>query len=206
VTVAAFSQSDLYRAVLRFIVQCMLAVTGLPLGLAVICVYIVLFAINDEEFPRSVLAIYWFIVFSYVVASRISVRDFLRNHMSSKPAGDPVGAQVTANAAERFKVDTCVPISSDKAVRPTDIMGASKRIAELIFRAAAARFSPSATFSIMRFGNVLGSSGSVIPLEMATKVMRRILSSDCAREAAAIMLRAAGIALPKSEPATTAPS
>jgi FlaA1/EpsC-like NDP-sugar epimerase len=403
VTIAAFSMSDLYRAVIRFIDQRMLAVTGLTLALAVICVYVVLFAINDEVFPRSVLAIYWFIVFSYVVASRITVRNFLRNHMSRKPAGDPVaiygagesgaqlaltmrsgneyrpvcffdekhvlndrtiaglrvfhtdrlvemvnalcirsviiaiptvsparlrdimqrmaeagvttkilsrlmdladdsisapesiralkfedllgrapvpprvdlfgrcvrartvlvtgaggsigselcrqivtlaparlhlldhsefalytikqellsrfpdlkieahlgsvcnaalierilqesrvdtiyhaaaykhvplveaniveglrnnvlGAQVIANAAERFKVDTCVLISSDKAVRPTNIMGASKRIAELIFQAAAARFAPHTTFCMVRFGNVLGSSGSVIPL------------------------------------------
>jgi FlaA1/EpsC-like NDP-sugar epimerase len=403
VTIAAFSLSDLYRAVIRFIDQRMLAVTGLTLGLAVICVYIVLFAINDEKFPRSVLAIYWFIAFSYVVASRISVRNFLRNHMSRKPAGDAVaiygagesgaqlaltmrngseyrpvcffdekhvmndrnigglrvfhtdrlvemvnvlcirsviiaipqvsparlrdimqrmaeagvttkilsrlmdladdgaaapesirslkfedllgrppvpprvdlfarcvrgktvlvtgaggsigselcrqivtlaparlllldhsefalytikqelltnypdlkieahlgsvcnaglidrvlqqsrvntiyhaaaykhvplveaniveglrnnvlGAQMIANAAERYQVDTCVLISSDKAVRPTNIMGASKRIAELIFQAAAARFAPHTTFCMVRFGNVLGSSGSVIPL------------------------------------------
>jgi FlaA1/EpsC-like NDP-sugar epimerase len=90
VTVAAFSLSDLYRAVIRFIDQRMLAVTGLTMGLAVICVYIVLFAINDEKFPRSVLAIYWFIVFSYVVASRITVRNFLRNHMRDRQAGDAV--------------------------------------------------------------------------------------------------------------------
>ncbi len=403
VTIAAFSMSDLYRAVIRFIDQRMLAVTGLTLGVAVICVYVVLFAINDEKFPRSVLAIYWFIVFSYVVASRITVRNFLRNHMSSGPAGDSVaiygagesgaqlaltmrsgneyrpvcffdekhvlndrtiaglrvfhtdrlvemvsalnirsviiaipsvsparlrdimqrmaaagvttkilsrlmdladdsvahpesiralkfedllgraavpprvdlfsrcvraktvlvtgaggsiggelcrqivtlapsrlllldhsefalytikqelqvrfpdlaieahlgsvcnaalverilqerrvdtiyhaaaykhvplveaniveglrnnvlGAQVIASAAERFKVATCVLISSDKAVRPTNIMGASKRIAELIFQAAAARLTPHTTFCMVRFGNVLGSSGSVIPL------------------------------------------
>ena len=402
VTIVAFSMSDLYRAVIRFIDQRMLAVTGLTLAIAAICVYIVLFAVNDEQFPRSVLAIYWFIVFSWVVASRITVRNFLRNLMRP-PAGDAVaiygagesgaslaltmrtsneyrpvcffdekhvlnertiaglrvfhtdrlvekvnamcirsivialpavsparlreivqrladagvttkilsrlvdladhgrthpatiralkfedllgrppvpprvdlfsrcvrgktvlvtgaggsigselcrqivtlapsrlhlldhsefalytvrqelearcpglaieahlgsvcntnlierilrrdhihtiyhaaaykhvplveaniveglrnnvlGAQVIASAAERFKVDTCVLISSDKAVRPTNIMGASKRIAEMIFQAAAARFATHTTFCMVRFGNVLGSSGSVIPL------------------------------------------
>ena len=402
VTVAALSMSDLYRAVIRFIDQSMLAVTGFTLAIAAICVYILLFALNDEKFPRSVLAIYWFIVFSYVVASRIMVRNFLRNLMSP-PARDAVaiygageagaslaltmrtsneyrpvcffdekhvlnertiaglrvfhtdrlvemvnamcirsivialpsvsparlrdivqrladagvttkilsrlvdladhgrqhpdsiralkfedllgrppvpprldlfsrcvrgktvlvtgaggsigselcrqivtlapsrlhlldhcefalytvrqelegrfpgiaieahlgsvcntnlverilrrdhihtiyhaaaykhvplveaniveglrnnvlGAQVIATAAERFKVDTCVLISSDKAVRPTNIMGASKRIAEMIFQAAAARFATHTTFCMVRFGNVLGSSGSVIPL------------------------------------------
>jgi FlaA1/EpsC-like NDP-sugar epimerase len=403
VTIAAFSMSDLYRAVIRFIDQRMLTVTGLTLGLAVLCVYVVLFTINDEKFPRSALAIYWFIVFSYVVTSRITVRNFLRNHISKRPASDAVaiygagesgaqlaltmrtsneyrpvcffdekhllnertiaglrvfhtdrlvemvnalcirsiiiaipsvsparlrnimqrmaetgvttkilsrlmdladdrcaprksirelkfedllgrapvpprvelfsrcvhakhvlvtgaggsigselcrqivtlaparlhlldhsefalytikqellsrfpeipieahlgsvcnaalverimqdarldtiyhaaaykhvplveaniveglrnnvlGAQVIAAAAEKFKVKTCVLISSDKAVRPTNIMGASKRIAELIFQAAAAGFSPHTTFCMVRFGNVLGSSGSVIPL------------------------------------------
>jgi FlaA1/EpsC-like NDP-sugar epimerase len=403
VTIAAFSMSELYRAVIRFIDQRMLAVTGLTLGLAVVSVYVVLFAINDEKLPRSVLAIYWFIAFSYVVASRLTVRNFLRNHMSPGPACDTVaiygagesgaqlaltmrngneyrpvcffdekhvlndrtiaglrvfhtdrlvemvsalnirsiviaipsvsparlrdimqrmaeagvttkilsrlmdladnslaspeairelkfedllgrapvpprtdlfarcvrgqtvlvtgaggsigselcrqivtlgparlhlldhsefalytikqellvnypevhieahlgsvcnaglverimqqgkvntiyhaaaykhvplveaniveglrnnvlGAQVIAHAAERFQVDTCVLISSDKAVRPTNIMGASKRIAELIFQAAATRFAPHTTFCMVRFGNVLGSSGSVIPL------------------------------------------
>lgn len=403
VTIAAFSMSDLYRAVIRFIDQRMLAVTGLTLGVAVVCVYVVLFAINDEKFPRSVLAIYWFIVFSYVAASRITMRNFLRSQLTRKCAGDTVaiygagepgahlastmrsgseyrpvcffdekrvlnertiaglrvfhtdrlvemvsalnirsvviaipsvsparlrnimqrlagagvttkilsrlvdladdsqgkpeairalrfedllgrppvpprvdlfsrcvlgknvlvtgaggsigaelcrqivtlspsrlhlldhsefalytvrqelqsrfpdlpieahlgsvcspalierilqharidtiyhaaaykhvplveaniveglrnnvlGAQVIAHAAERHKVGTCVLISSDKAVRPTNIMGASKRIAELIFQAAAARYAPQTTFCMVRFGNVLGSSGSVIPL------------------------------------------
>src|SRR5450830_1326635 len=378
VTIVAFSMSDLYRAVIRFIDQRMLAVTGFTLAVAAMCVYVVLFAFNDEKFPRSVLAIYWFIVFSYVVASRIAVRNFLRNAMN-RPAGDTVaiygagesgaqlaltmrtsnefrpvcffdekhvlnertiaglrvfhtdrlveivqrladagvttkilsrlvdladhgranpasiralkfedllgrppvpprldlfsrcvrgktvlvtgaggsigselcrqivtlaparlhlldhsefalytvrqelqarfpgviveahlgsvcntnlverilrrdhihtiyhaaaykhvplveaniveglrnnvlGAQVIAAAAERFKVDTCVLISSDKAVRPTNIMGASKRIAEMIFQAAAARHGGQTTFCMVRFGNVLGSSDSVIPL------------------------------------------
>ncbi len=78
VTVAAFSMSDLYRAVIRFIDQRLLSATGLTLALAVLCAYVVLFAVNDAKFPRSALAIYWFIVFSYVVASRIGLRNFLR--------------------------------------------------------------------------------------------------------------------------------
>ncbi|MEO7493512.1 MAG: nucleoside-diphosphate sugar epimerase/dehydratase [Massilia sp.] len=404
VTVAAFSMSDLYRAVIRFIDQRLLAVTGVTLALAVLCVYVVLLTINEERFPRSALAIYWFIAFSYVVTSRITVRNFLRNHMNRRPAGDAIaiygagesgaqlaltmrtsneyrpvcffddkralnersiaglrvfhterlaelvgamrirsviiaidavsperlrdimqrmaaagvtpkilsrlvdladeqgarpvairalkfedllgrapvppridlfnrcirqktvlvtgaggsigselcrqivtlaparlhlldhsefalytvkqellarypelqieahlgsvcnaalierilgahridtiyhaaaykhvplvesniveglrnnvlGAQVVASAAAAFKVETCVLISSDKAVRPSNIMGASKRIAELIFQAAAAtNRAPDTTFCMVRFGNVLGSSGSVIPL------------------------------------------
>lgn len=404
VTIAALSMSDLYRAVIRFIDQRLLSVTGLALAVAVLCAYVVLFAINDEMFPRSALAIYWFIVFSYVVTSRIGMRSFLRKHSARRrlsleavaiygageagaqlaeamrtsneyrpvcffddkrvlndrtiaglrvfhtdrvvelvqahairtiviaiPSVTPerlrdimqrlgqagvatkilsrlvdltdgkatprdsirelkfedllgrppvpprvdlfarcvrakhvlvtgaggsigselsrqiatlgparlhlldhseyalytirqelatrfpelaadahlgsvcngdlverilrdgkiqtvyhaaaykhvplveaniveglrnnvVGAQVVADAAAKFKVETCVLISSDKAVRPTNIMGASKRIAELIFQAAAARHGAQTTFCMVRFGNVLGSSGSVIPL------------------------------------------
>ncbi|WP_229448181.1 nucleoside-diphosphate sugar epimerase/dehydratase [Massilia sp. CF038] len=403
VTVAAFSVSDVYRAVIRFIDQRLLTATGLALGGAVLCVYFGLLLTKDEQLPRGALAIYWFIAFSYVVTSRISVRNFLRNHISARPANEhtvaiygageagaqlalamrssneyrpvcffdekhvlnertidglrvfhtdrlsemvsslcirsiiiaipsvsperlrdimqrlaaagvttkilsrlldladerapiesirelkfedllgraPVppridlfarcvhqktvlvtgaggsigselcrqivtlapaqlhlldhsefalytirqelqtrfpdlpiiahlgsvcssalverilqdeqvdtiyhaaaykhvplvetniveglrnnvlGSQVIAAAAGKFKVETCVLISSDKAVRPSNIMGASKRIAELIFQAAASRYSADTTFCMVRFGNVLGSSGSVIPL------------------------------------------
>ena len=404
VTIAAFSVSDLYRAVIRFIDQRLLSVTGLSLAMAILCAYVVMFAINEESFPRSALAIYWFIVFSYVVASRISMRNFLRNHngpdrgmtevvaiygageagarlaqamrgteeyrpvcffddkhalserninglrvfhtdrlaeivtalrvrsiVIALPSVSPerlrditqhlsvagvstrilsrlvnladdkvtprdsirdlkfedllgrlpvpprldlfarcvrgktvlvtgaggsigselcrqivtlapgrlhlldhsefalytirqelgtrfpdipidahlgsvcnaelverilrdgavdtiyhaaaykhvplvesniveglrnnvVGAQVIATQAAKHGVETCVLISSDKAVRPTNVMGASKRIAELIFQAAAARHDSRTTFCMVRFGNVLGSSGSVIPL------------------------------------------
>lgn len=404
VTIAAFSMSDLYRAVIRFIDQRLLSVTGLTLAIAVLCAYVVLFAINEEGFPRSALAIYWFIVFSYVVTSRIGIRNLLRKHSArGLPNSEPVaiygagevgaqlaqtmrssdeyrpvcffddkhvlnersiaglrvfhtgrqaeivttlgirsiviaiptvsperlrdimqrlaqpgltikilsrlvdltddkitprdsirelkfedllgrapvpprselfarcvrgknvlvtgaggsigselcrqivtlgpsklllldhseyalytirqelttrypkihieahlgsvcnkdlvnrlmqqvpvntiyhaaaykhvplveaniveglrnnviGAQIIAGAAAEHGVDTCVLISSDKAVRPTNIMGASKRIAELIFQAAATKHAATTNFSMVRFGNVLGSSGSVIPL------------------------------------------
>jgi FlaA1/EpsC-like NDP-sugar epimerase len=404
VTIAAFSVSDLYRAVIRFIDQRLLSVTGVSLAVAILCAWIVMFAINEESFPRSALAIYWFIVFSYVVASRIGMRNFLRSHNATErgisevvaiygageagarlvqamrgteeyrpvcffddkhalserninglrvfhtdrladivaamdirsivialPSVSPerlrdimqrlavagvstrilsrlvdlsddkitprdsirdlkfedllgrlpvpprldlfarcvrgktvlvtgaggsigselcrqivtlapgrlhlldhsefalytirqelgtrfpnlpieahlgsvcnaelverilrdgavdtiyhaaaykhvplvetniveglrnnvVGAQVIATQAAKHGVETCVLISSDKAVRPTNVMGASKRIAELIFQAAAARHDSHTTFCMVRFGNVLGSSGSVIPL------------------------------------------
>lgn len=75
-----------------------------------------------------------------------------------------LGAEVVANAAAKYKVKTCVLVSTDKAVRPTSIMGASKRIAELIFQSAAIRKMSATKFCMVRFGNVLGSSGSVVPL------------------------------------------
>jgi len=74
-----------------------------------------------------------------------------------------VGTYVIAKVARDCEVERFVMISTDKAVRPTNLMGATKRLAELIIQALANR-SSNTIFSIVRFGNVLGSSGSVIPL------------------------------------------
>jgi FlaA1/EpsC-like NDP-sugar epimerase len=71
------------------------------------------------------------------------------------------GTEVVADAAVANGVERVVLISTDKAVRPTNVMGASKRLAELVLQARAAQ-APTTVFAMVRFGNVLDSSGSVV--------------------------------------------
>lgn len=72
-----------------------------------------------------------------------------------------LGSRVVMELAERHGVERCVLVSTDKAVRPTNVMGATKRMAEMLLQSR----PPGRTrFMAVRFGNVIGSSGSVIPL------------------------------------------
>jgi FlaA1/EpsC-like NDP-sugar epimerase len=78
-------------------------------------------------------------------------------------ANNVFGTQTLAREAAEAGVERFILVSSDKAVRPTNVMGASKRLAELVVQDLATRREHT-VFTMVRFGNVLGSSGSVVPL------------------------------------------
>ena len=77
---------------------------------------------------------------------------------------NPVATYKMARAAARCGVERFVLISTDKAVNPTNVMGASKRMCEMVIQMMQRRAEGKTVFTAVRFGNVLGSNGSVIPL------------------------------------------
>lgn len=74
-----------------------------------------------------------------------------------------LGTLAVAQAAAKYKAEAMVLISTDKAVHPSSIMGASKRLAEMVMQASNEGAPPTTKFIAVRFGNVLGSTGSVVP-------------------------------------------
>ncbi|QYX56764.1 polysaccharide biosynthesis protein [Roseovarius sp. SCSIO 43702] len=102
----------------------------------------------------GVQTIYHAAAYKHVPLVEHNVVEGLRNNV--------FGTRILVDEAMDAGVEAFILISTDKAVRPTNIMGASKRLAELVCQAAAARGTRT-VFSMVRFGNVLGSSGSVIP-------------------------------------------
>ena len=118
-------------------------------------------SVLDEPLLRNLMqrervqTVYHAAAYKHVPLVEANVQQGLRNNV--------FGTLAVARAAQDAAVETCVLISTDKAVRPTNVMGASKRVAELVFQASALR-APGMVYSMVRFGNVLGSSGSVVPL------------------------------------------
>ena len=86
----------------------------------------------------------------------------LMEHSNAEAVKNNVfGTYNTANAAEKYGVEKFILVSTDKAVNPTNVMGASKRMCEMLIQC---RIDSKTSFAAVRFGNVLGSNGSVIPL------------------------------------------
>jgi len=103
----------------------------------------------------AVQTVYHAAAYKHVPLVEANVIEGVRNNV--------FGTLSCAQAAILAQVETFVLISTDKAVRPANVMGATKRLAELILQALAREQSVT-RFAIVRFGNVLGSSGSVVPL------------------------------------------
>ncbi|MCL1057894.1 polysaccharide biosynthesis protein [Shewanella gelidimarina] len=103
----------------------------------------------------SVQTVYHAAAYKHVPLVEHNVVEGVRNNV--------FGTLYTARAAIAAKVETFVLISTDKAVRPTNVMGTTKRMAELVLQAFA-KENKHTRFCMVRFGNVLGSSGSVVPL------------------------------------------
>jgi len=124
-------------------------------------IYPILGSINNQSRFKNVLnhynidTIYHTAAYKHVPMVEFNINEGIYNNV--------FGTLKCALTAIDAKVETFVLISTDKAVRPTNTMGASKRCAELIIQALSSEQS-NTLFSMVRFGNVLGSSGSVIPL------------------------------------------
>ena len=115
-----------------------------------------------DEFRMKCILEYYNIQTLYHAAAYKHV-PLVEYNQSQGVLNNSIGTMVAAQAAINAKVETFILISTDKAVRPTNIMGVTKRIAELILQSLSMT-SSSTSFAMVRFGNVLDSSGSVIPM------------------------------------------
>ncbi|WP_457551281.1 polysaccharide biosynthesis protein [Desulfobacula sp.] len=88
----------------------------------------------------------------------------LENHPKKAVENNIIGTENLVDVAIRFKSEKFVLVSTDKAVNPSSVMGASKRIAEMILQYNSLKKDLKTSFITVRFGNVIGSAGSVIPL------------------------------------------
>ncbi len=87
----------------------------------------------------------------------------VENNIIESVKNNIIGTYNVAKCCTKFKVSKALLISTDKAVKPTSIMGATKKISEMIFQSMS-KFYLDTDLSIVRFGNVIGSNGSAIPL------------------------------------------
>jgi len=117
-------------------------------------------SVQDEDRMREIMSTWHPDTFYHAAAYKHV--PLVEHNPAAGIKNNVLGTLRTAQAAAENGVTDFVLISTDKAVRPTNVMGASKRLAEMALQALAAS-SPGTKFSMVRFGNVLGSSGSVVP-------------------------------------------
>ena len=114
------------------------------------------------DYPRMLLVCSKYQVQTIYHAAAYKHVPMIEHNITQGIQNNVFGTLHCVQAAIATKVEAFVLISTDKAVRPTNVMGASKRLAEMVIQALAERHQ-AIIFSMVRFGNVLGSSGSVIP-------------------------------------------
>jgi FlaA1/EpsC-like NDP-sugar epimerase len=113
--------------------------------------------------PRIAKLIKHFAVDTIYHAAAYKHVPLVEHNIAEGVGNNIIGTQVVAEEAAKGGVGHFILISTDKAVRPTNVMGATKRFAEMILQQLATTKTET-VFSMVRFGNVLGSSGSVVPL------------------------------------------
>ncbi|MEM1102163.1 MAG: nucleoside-diphosphate sugar epimerase/dehydratase, partial [Pseudomonadota bacterium] len=133
-------------------------------GSAVVEIVPVLGSVADPALVREVLAAHAVDVVLHAAAYKHV--PLVEANPVAGIANNVLGTQVLAREAQQAGIARFILISTDKAVRPANVMGASKRFGEMLVQDLASRMPPGSgpRFSIVRLGNVLGSSGSVIPL------------------------------------------
>jgi FlaA1/EpsC-like NDP-sugar epimerase len=123
-------------------------------------VFAVLGSVLDDRLIRHVISLYDVKTIYHAAAYKhvplVEINQLAGLHNNT------LGTLALAEAANELGVERFVLISTDKAVRPTNVMGASKRLAELVLQALAAEPDTETMFTMVRFGNVLDSSGSVV--------------------------------------------
>lgn len=114
---------------------------------------------NEEKIDRLFAAHRPHVVFHAAAHKHVPL---MESNPDEAVFNNVVGTKIVANASDRYGVERLVFISTDKAVNPTSVMGASKRVAEMLLQCLAG--TSRTRFITVRFGNVLDSAGSVVPL------------------------------------------